>query len=138
MPCDFSGSRNRGILHNGVLHWIATRSKSSFIGGFDIADETFHEVTLPNNHSDEDDDLSLGILEGKLSLLCRNRMEDPYEDIDVWTMVDNKWSKHLKITAHMTDMYYGRPIQTLHNEPAKKKFKDQFCYVEQELAAACG
>ncbi|KAI3896147.1 hypothetical protein MKX03_013614, partial [Papaver bracteatum] len=30
-------------------------------------------------------------------------------------MIDNRWSKHLKITAHMTDMYYGSPIQTLQN-----------------------
>ncbi|KAI3964501.1 hypothetical protein MKW92_001667, partial [Papaver armeniacum] len=37
------------------------------------------------------------------------------DHVDVWTMMDNKWSKHSKITAHMTDMYYGRPIQTLQN-----------------------
>ncbi|KAI3838413.1 hypothetical protein MKW92_035814 [Papaver armeniacum] len=33
-------------------------------------------------------------------------------NVDVWTMIDNKWSKHLKITENM---YYGLPIQTLQN-----------------------
>ncbi|KAI3949516.1 hypothetical protein MKW92_033710 [Papaver armeniacum] len=37
------------------------------------------------------------------------------DHIDVWMMMDNKWSKHLKITAHMTDMCYSRSIQTLQN-----------------------
>ncbi|RZC68010.1 hypothetical protein C5167_011706 [Papaver somniferum] len=34
------------------------------------------------------------------------------DQIDVWIMIDNKWSKHLKITAQM---YFGHPIQTLQN-----------------------
>ncbi|KAI3912595.1 hypothetical protein MKW92_019804 [Papaver armeniacum] len=59
----------------------------------------------------------LGVWEGKLCLLRMNRMEDPdiCTHIDVWTMMDNKWSKHLKITANMTDMCYQWPIQTLQN-----------------------
>ncbi|RZC80131.1 hypothetical protein C5167_042708 [Papaver somniferum] len=37
------------------------------------------------------------------------------DQIEVWTMMDNKWSKDWKITAHMTDMEYVSAIQTLPN-----------------------
>ncbi|KAI3949517.1 hypothetical protein MKW92_033711, partial [Papaver armeniacum] len=69
--------------------------------------------------------LGLGVWEGKLCLFQKNHMENPTilcthqndqnDHLDVWTMMDNKWSKHLKITAHVADMYYSRPIQTLQN-----------------------
>ncbi|RZC68009.1 hypothetical protein C5167_011679 [Papaver somniferum] len=66
-------------------------------------------------------DRHLGFWEGKLCLLCTVRTKDPdictyqKDHIDVWTMMDNKWSKQLKITANMTDMCYISPIQTLQN-----------------------
>ncbi|XP_026458772.1 F-box protein CPR1-like [Papaver somniferum] len=51
---------------------------------------------------------------------CKNddyKMEDRdiCTHIDVWAMADNKWSKHLEITAHVTDMYFGSPFQTSQN-----------------------
>ncbi|XP_026382858.1 F-box/kelch-repeat protein At3g06240-like [Papaver somniferum] len=111
---------NKGFLLDGVLHWIV----SSVLLCFDISDETFCEVPLPYNGSDWVQDpsiLDLGVWEGKLCLFQKNHMDNKWtcthqnDHIDVWTMMDNKWSKHLKITAHMIDMYYGRPIQTLQN-----------------------
>lgn len=35
--------------------------------------------------------------------------------VDVWKMMDDKWSKLLNITAQVTDLFYGRPLQTLQN-----------------------
>ncbi|XP_026382861.1 F-box/kelch-repeat protein At3g06240-like [Papaver somniferum] len=111
---------NKGLLLNGVLHWIV----SSVLVCFDISDEMFRDVRLPYSSSDGVRALStldLGVWEGKLCLFQKNHMENPTvcmhqnDHVEVWTMMDNKWSKHLKITAHMTDMSYGRPIQTLQN-----------------------
>ncbi|KAI3900859.1 hypothetical protein MKW92_018512 [Papaver armeniacum] len=113
MPIDFYFGVNKGRLHNGVLHWMATGINSNVIVCFDISDETFREVPLPKKISNEDEDpydSDLGIWEGKLCILHRN-----HKHIDVWTMMDDKWSKPLKITAQITDLYYGRPIQTLQN-----------------------
>ncbi|KAI3912594.1 hypothetical protein MKW92_019803 [Papaver armeniacum] len=127
IPYDFSSVMlNKGLLVNGVLRWITTDPrtalKSSIVVCYDISDETFHHVPLPNKNPREIGDRHLGVWEGKLCLLSSmNHMEDPdicahqNDHIDVWTMMDNKWSKQLKITAHMTDMYYLSPIQTLQN-----------------------
>ncbi|KAI3898486.1 hypothetical protein MKX03_011430 [Papaver bracteatum] len=126
VPYNFSKIVTRGLLLNGVLHWVATvhrnGCKSSVTVCFNVSDETFHDVPLSNNISMGDRFLSdLGIWDGKLCLVRINHMEDPYicqhhnDHVDVWTMMDNKWSKHLVITAQITDMHYGRPVQTLQN-----------------------
>ncbi|XP_026386638.1 F-box/kelch-repeat protein At3g06240-like [Papaver somniferum] len=125
VPYDhFPRGTNNGVLLNGVIHWIAAVTVSRVLVCFDVSDEMFRDVPLPYNSSDEDEAPSifdLGVWEGKLCLFQKNHTEDPdicthqNDHVDVWTMMDNKWSKHIKITARMTDMYYGRPIQTLQN-----------------------
>ncbi|KAI3891413.1 hypothetical protein MKX03_020695, partial [Papaver bracteatum] len=108
----------RGVFCNGALHWRT----NEYIICFDISDETFHNVPIPYKNSNESGNrfpLYMGVWEGKLCLLRKNFMQmedhDVCTHIDVWTMTDNKWSKHLEITAHVTDMYYGTPVQTLQN-----------------------
>ncbi|XP_026395665.1 F-box/kelch-repeat protein At3g06240-like [Papaver somniferum] len=124
IPYHFPLGINKGFLLNGVLYWIATGILSEVLVCFDISDEMFRDVPLPYNSLDEAEApsfLDLGVWEGKLCLFIKNHMENSTicthqnDHVDVWTMTDNKWSKHLNISAHMTDMYYGRPIQTLQN-----------------------
>ncbi|KAI3894607.1 hypothetical protein MKW92_035423, partial [Papaver armeniacum] len=127
VPYCFPFSVTKGFLLNGVLHWIATDlhadPESAVIVCFDISDETFYDFPLPPYDFDHDCLPYLGVWEGKLCILQQNHTEeDPYKScrdqndhIDVWTMMNNKWSKHSKITALVTEMEYIRPIQTLPN-----------------------
>ncbi|RZC79405.1 hypothetical protein C5167_003605 [Papaver somniferum] len=127
VPYCFPFSVTKGVLLNGVLHWIATGlhddPESAVIVCFDISDETFYDVPLPPCDFDHHCLPYLGVWEGKLCLLHQIHMEeDPdisckhqNDHIDVWTMMNNKWSKHSQITALVTEMKYIRPIQTLPN-----------------------
>ncbi|XP_026441017.1 F-box/kelch-repeat protein At3g06240-like [Papaver somniferum] len=117
----FSEVSDNGFHLNGVCHWIAnttderTGTVSAVVVCFDFSDETFYDLPLPKNNSSKGGKLprwDLGIWEGKLCLLCGNGMGC---QVDVWTMTDNKWSKHSSITALIADMNYKSPIQTLQN-----------------------
>ncbi|XP_026436293.1 F-box/kelch-repeat protein At3g06240-like [Papaver somniferum] len=129
IPYNFSFNITKGFLLDGVLHWVAVPigpiPRSSVIVCYNISDETFYNVPLPNENLSDVENICmvyLGVWEGKLCLLHKNHMEeDPdtcthqNDHIEVWTMMDNKWSKDWKITAHMADMEYVSAIQTLPN-----------------------
>ncbi|XP_026384925.1 F-box/kelch-repeat protein At3g06240-like [Papaver somniferum] len=127
IPFNFSFGKNAGYLLNGVLYWIVSvcrtgNESSGVIVSFDICNETFHDMPLPNNYSNKDRSVSeLGMWEGKLCILRMNHKEHPkickhHDDhVDVWTMNGNTWSKFLNITAQLTDLSYRRPLQTLPN-----------------------
>ncbi|KAI3896557.1 hypothetical protein MKW92_043226 [Papaver armeniacum] len=121
IPYDFNEGSNKGFHLNGVYHLIAATTEertgiiSAVVVCFDFSDETFHHVPLPKNNSNKGEKLpmmALGIWEGKLCLLRWNGVGSR---VDVWTMMDNKWSKHSSITALIADMTYRSPMQTLQN-----------------------
>ncbi|XP_026418993.1 F-box/kelch-repeat protein At3g06240-like [Papaver somniferum] len=127
IPYEFSSSTTKGFLLDGVLHWIADGPCTGqfipyVVVCYDISDETFHHVPFPDVNENDDGYpciSELGVWEGKLSLLCRylNEDNDIHTYVDLWTMMDNMWTMHLKITSFVpdVDVEYGIPIQTLHN-----------------------
>ncbi|KAI3930104.1 hypothetical protein MKX01_036625, partial [Papaver californicum] len=105
---------DRGLLVDGVLHWIAVQRIGSEtprnIVSFDICDETFRYTPFPDKHLAAHAMSFLGIWEGKLCLILQHDKDD---DV-VWTMKDYTWTKHLNIPQQI-DLTYGRAIQTFQN-----------------------
>ncbi|OVA20844.1 F-box associated domain [Macleaya cordata] len=105
-----------GVLVNGALHWIASRhvegsEASKVIVSFDIGDEIFHELPLPNGLDDKME-INVGVLGGGLCLLG-----NLYKVcVDVWVMKDygviESWTKLFTIPHHRTCIHYLRPIQS--------------------------
>ncbi|XP_026446520.1 F-box/kelch-repeat protein At3g06240-like isoform X2 [Papaver somniferum] len=119
IPYNFYDGRNSGLFINGLLYWIATRHGigsefSRVIVSFDICDETFHELPLPNNYLTEDFISGLGVWDGKLCVLGAHYEHHHRDHYDVWIMKDDLWRKHLTITAE-TGVYYSNLIQVFQN-----------------------
>ncbi|KAL5726361.1 hypothetical protein ACHQM5_009409 [Ranunculus cassubicifolius] len=99
IPCIMG---NGNPLVNGVLHWLGIRSGSfsiSTIVGFDLKEEVFREMLLPNgvNFGVWSTSAKLGELGGFLCLFygyCG-------ENVQIWAMneygVSNSWTKYIKI-----------------------------------------
>ncbi|XP_026451904.1 F-box protein CPR1-like [Papaver somniferum] len=96
IPYTFPYSRVSGVLLNGYLHWLALSENSSkVIVSFDLSDERFKEVQLPEFFWKYDEYLieSLGVSKGCLGLLVNH---------EVWLMLDygveESWTKSYIIT----------------------------------------
>ncbi|XP_026416646.1 F-box protein At3g07870-like [Papaver somniferum] len=106
--------RDRGLLVDGVLHWIAVQCSGyeapRSVVSFDISDETFRYTPFPYYCFAYNALSFLGIWEGKLCLI----LQDDKDNDAVWTMKDYTWTKHLNIPRHI-GLTYGRAIQTFQN-----------------------
>ncbi|XP_026416649.1 F-box protein At4g22390-like [Papaver somniferum] len=73
IPYTFYWYRERGLLVDGVLHWIAVQRIGSeappYVVSFDICDETFRYTPFPDKRFATHDMSFLGIWEGKLCLI---------------------------------------------------------------------
>lgn len=97
MPYVLCYTRKMGILVSGCVHWVVTRTHevdqpaTELVLGFDIVNETFGEVPMPE--MDRKCQVDVGYLEGCLCIIAK------YEDVgvDVWTIkeygVMESWCK---------------------------------------------
>ncbi|KAJ4980874.1 hypothetical protein NE237_031711 [Protea cynaroides] len=109
------------LLANSALHWFANREPkpndiSSFIVSFDLQDEEYRELPLPDFHFDFVKNyvgMKLGVLGGQLCVLC------PYPGflLDVWVMKDygvrGSWEKQFSIQqpcGMRHNLYFLRPM----------------------------
>ncbi|KAJ4982332.1 hypothetical protein NE237_033169 [Protea cynaroides] len=107
------------VLANSALHWFADReprpnsASSEFIASFDLQDEEYRELPLPDSDFVKNNvDMNLGVLGGQLCVLCsflRIRVE-------VWLMkeygVRDSWEKQFSIEQLwlMRTLCHLRPI----------------------------
>ncbi|OVA01223.1 F-box domain [Macleaya cordata] len=114
----------RGKLVNGALHWIATRpieggsKASSVIVSFNISNERFQEIQLPNCfvHKYPKKMFNMGLLRGSLCLIDNDSVKG---QVEIWVMknygVIESWTKLFTISQWKNDFKYLRPIQFLKN-----------------------
>ncbi|XP_042508938.1 F-box protein CPR1-like isoform X2 [Macadamia integrifolia] len=116
MPYHLSYKRGYGVLANYALHWVAMRetgrdTASTFIVSFDLQDEYYREIPLPD-FVDDEFHMTVGVLGGQLCLLCnffRVRVE-------VWVMkeygVRDSWLKQFSIEQPdvISSFMFVRPI----------------------------
>ncbi|KAL5717336.1 hypothetical protein ACHQM5_010357 [Ranunculus cassubicifolius] len=88
--------RQLGVFVNGCLHWAATRgyeSDSKVIASFDLVEEVFKEVALPDFEDDDEFHMNVDVLGGSLCLL---RNVYPVR-VEGWVMktygVKDSWTK---------------------------------------------
>ncbi|PHU29882.1 hypothetical protein BC332_01975 [Capsicum chinense] len=94
-----------GVLVNGALHWMASKTSSVVIIAFDLSDEKFLEVPAPSTLDKNDLDLyGLTALRGCLCMFSAI-LED---EIDVWMMreyrVEESWTR---FSIARMDLEYG-------------------------------
>ncbi|XP_043702438.1 F-box protein CPR1-like [Telopea speciosissima] len=101
MPFHLSYKHGHGVLTNFALHWVAKREMrpdtvSSFIVSFDLQDEEYREVPLPD-FVDDKFHMNVGVLGGQLCLLCNFFMVR----VEIWVMKDyglrDSWTKQFLI-----------------------------------------
>ncbi|XP_059638791.1 F-box protein CPR1-like [Cornus florida] len=87
-----------GVLFNGALHWVATRQPGSRMDGFiivafDLVDENYREVQLPNTSGNHG--MTLGVSGGCLFFSCIDGDDD--DMVELWVMKDymvhESWTK---------------------------------------------
>ncbi|PON49636.1 F-box domain containing protein [Trema orientale] len=93
-----------GVYCKGAYHWLKTSRMGNTILSFDMSEEKFRSIPLPDHHSRRRSKNCLYILEvWKESVVLVNRTER--SSFEMWVMVDNfggiegstHWIKHLKI-----------------------------------------
>jgi F-box interacting protein len=105
-----------GLFCNGALHFIAWSRTRKFILSFDVNDERFREIMLPQN--DEEDDSvvrtinglaafkALAVFKGSLALFGYSRSETCY----IWVMreygVVESWIK-ISVPLHSVKQFFG-------------------------------
>ncbi|XP_059629126.1 F-box/kelch-repeat protein At3g06240-like [Cornus florida] len=101
-----------GVFVNGSIHWLTNRAldHSPVIVAFDVADEKFRDVLLPNSHgillpAKAHAPSGLGVLGG--CLFCYKE-HDYFVQFDVWVMkeygVTESWTK---FTIYIPDNMYS-------------------------------
>ncbi|XP_026451061.1 F-box/kelch-repeat protein At3g06240-like [Papaver somniferum] len=102
-----------GVFFNGYLHWLAlNQSISKVIVSFDVSDERFKEVQLPNEswkHGCQAIFLeSLGVPEGRLCVLVKKDYFGPDARLEFWEMLDygveESWTRRYIITHEIIMM----------------------------------
>ncbi|KAK9160751.1 hypothetical protein Syun_007092 [Stephania yunnanensis] len=98
-----------GRLLNGALHWVATRcnalDESSLIISFDIGDEVFREVPLPE-FEDGKGQVNVAVLAGCLCILRHCKLH-----LEVWVMkrygVGESWTRLFLIGQPTYNQFLG-------------------------------
>ncbi|XP_059646514.1 F-box protein CPR1-like [Cornus florida] len=107
------------LLANGSLHWVVCRrpdsDRSRLIAAFDFGVEEYRLVPQPD-YSDENFEMSLGVLGGWLCLVTDYRMVGVDLCVDIWAMkeygVKESWTKLFSIAQPSTLRWfdYVRPL----------------------------
>ncbi|GMY19233.1 F-box/kelch-repeat protein At3g06240-like isoform X1 [Fagus crenata] len=105
----------RCLFFNGALHSIVFTGEQKFILSFDVNDERFREIMLPQNYVDEKFEITFDILavfKGSLaSFVCIEGEEVGDRDICyMWVMreygVVESWTK-INVPLHLVNMFFG-------------------------------
>ncbi|XP_043693184.1 F-box protein CPR1-like [Telopea speciosissima] len=95
-----------GVLANSTLHWqTGTHNEFNVIASFDLKDEKFREIPLPDFVDEaprefglRNFEMTMGVLGGQLCLLCNFTWDD---HIELWVMKDysvkDSWAKQFSI-----------------------------------------
>ncbi|XP_076922049.1 F-box/kelch-repeat protein At3g06240-like [Bidens hawaiensis] len=115
-----------GSFSNGAIHWIVRHSphddgfnKREMILSFDIKDEIFMEIVLPNGGENEQSEFwCLGDLKGCLYAVYGG---DNGVDMEMWVMkeygIESSWSKVIKLDWIRFGCDYGmRPVFFTHED----------------------
>ncbi|XP_043700373.1 F-box protein CPR1-like [Telopea speciosissima] len=115
MPFHINYRHVSGVLANSALHWVASRetgpyTESNFILSFDLQDEEYREVSLPD-FVDEKIHMSIGVLGPQLCLRCKIFTVR----VEFWVMKDygvrESWTKQFSIEQPpLINSYHIRPI----------------------------
>ncbi|XP_026377606.1 F-box protein CPR1-like [Papaver somniferum] len=123
VPYLFQHDKIPKVLVNGDLHWLGIAQGNLFLLSLDISDESFKEIELPKEFSEKDKDLmSLGELEGCISVLVFSLVNGVKSHIEVWVMLDygvlESWSKHHAIdysNSIFTGLEHSRLVRSFEN-----------------------
>ncbi|KAK3043182.1 hypothetical protein RJ639_001615 [Escallonia herrerae] len=85
---------------NGFLHWMAAAQGNQLIVSFDLRNEAFGSISLPDSLSSDDSlTATLLVLNGSLSVTVHPG--DEFNSFDIWVMaeygVEESWTKHFSI-----------------------------------------
>ncbi|XP_042477613.1 F-box protein CPR1-like [Macadamia integrifolia] len=97
-----------GVLVNSALHWIAKGKTPYIIISFDLQDEKYREVALPDSVDDKIF-MTLGVLGGQLCVVCE------FWSLEFWVMKDygvrDSWVKQFSMEEHpLVNSAFIRPI----------------------------
>lgn len=115
--------QNKGILSNGVLHWVGQGLDVEIVA-FDVAAEEFRTMPLPDDHGSYFREL--GVFGG---CLCAFDDENasPTGFIDLWVMkeydVGDSWTKlfTLRVSDLPENIIYLRPIMVMETSTILEK-----------------
>ena len=104
----------RCLFFNGALHSIVFTGEQKFILSFDVNDERFREIMLPQNYVDEKFEITFDILavfKGSLaSFVCIEGQEGDRDICYIWVMreygVVESWTK-INVPLHLVNMFFG-------------------------------
>lgn len=106
------------VFVNGAIHWMALKyddlvTVSSLAVAFDVRDEVFREITLPDGvQYRHEHRLKVGELGGLLCLYCSNKKEE----IHIWVMKDygvvSSWEKRFRVqlSSESFHAYFLKPL----------------------------
>ncbi|KAF7127651.1 hypothetical protein RHSIM_Rhsim11G0050800 [Rhododendron simsii] len=97
-------SQNFTSCLEGVLHWAAEATRNSnerLVLSFDLCDEVFKTIQLPNDLASAKLDITTSVCGGFLSLLCEDNLDRANKSCSIWIMkeygVVDSWYKCAKV-----------------------------------------
>uniref|UniRef100_A0A2N9ECY2 F-box associated beta-propeller type 1 domain-containing protein n=1 Tax=Fagus sylvatica TaxID=28930 RepID=A0A2N9ECY2_FAGSY len=111
---DFIDVLSPGLFFNGALHSTVFSGDYKFILSFDVNDETFRPIMLPQNFFDEMLALSfdsLGVFKGSLALfVCGENLDGDVDVSHIWVMreygVVESWTKII-VPVDSAEWFWG-------------------------------
>lgn len=111
LPHYFYYHRGESALVGGALHWVGEDENTDFLPvvRFDLKDETFSSIPLPNVHKDIYMRISVGVIDGYLCLMVNNLYQ-----CDVWVMkeygVPGSWMRLFSVGKQESYDNLVRPV----------------------------
>nr|POE54671.1 f-box protein [Quercus suber] len=109
---------------NGAIHFAANDwgdAQSSIVLSFDLGDEVFRLISLPNGKFGLDADIRTSVFNGLLSLICYGyQLLSSVKSCSVWVMkeygVVDSWTKQFTIDLNMLHWIYWKVLGFLNND----------------------
>uniref|UniRef100_A0A5B6YQ60 F-box domain-containing protein n=1 Tax=Davidia involucrata TaxID=16924 RepID=A0A5B6YQ60_DAVIN len=94
-------------LQNGFLHWMAYGTDREIIVSFDLGDEVFREIAVPDSHGISFEiNRKLSVLKESLSVIVYSTAEEKNICFDIWVMneygVEESWTKQFTVGPLLT------------------------------------